>query len=634
MISRWKISNFKSIGDAVDLPLAPLTIFCGPNSSGKSTFIKSILTVAQSLGSSAWEEPLVLNGRFVSLGHLEDVLHMSTKRAHIELGFTITTSTGEQTEVETRLIGRPAKNRRAADRLEVEVITTSITFMGSAKQPQRITLHRRPLNVAVSQEQERTAPLLLGSIERGVFNYEIVEPKLGELTNDPQVSEIIGASLSNILPGRVLSRVRTGVRDVTHELRQIAYALLSATGDGGRRDDRTSVDWSHTLSTGAMAAFGVVLRRLRYQGERDTYVEMLQLLAQIDTPMTIRQLVDLVQGKMHRNLYSGISVTFQPQGLNPRQMNDLARRLSGALPEIQQLVAKDPRSHNRSSLEMSLFPTQYGQITERVRQHLGRQIFYLGPLRDDPRVIYGIPSLPNQRDVGLKGEYTAAMIDTYGEREIVTYPVPVPHGEKLRGNYTLKRGMLREAIQAWMSRMGLAADVTTSETSRVGYGLQVRAQDLPIDLDLMSVGVGVSQVLPTITMALLAPTESILIFEQPEVHLHPKVQSVLGDFFLGMTACGKQCIVETHSEHLVNRIRRRIAESSKTNVLDSTRIYFVERHHGVSKFTHVAPNEYGAILDWPQGFFDEAEEEATLIMQAAMEKRQARMPRRPDREKQ
>ncbi|MEN9934131.1 MAG: hypothetical protein RLZZ387_710, partial [Chloroflexota bacterium] len=45
-------------------------------------------------------------------------------------------------------------------------------------------------------------------------------------------------------------------------------------------------------------------------------------------------------------------------------------------------------------------------------------------------------------------------------------------------------------------------------------------------------------------------------------------------------------------------------------------------------------NEYGAILDWPQGFFDEAEEEATLIMQAAMEKRQARMPRRPDREKQ
>jgi predicted ATPase len=142
-------------------------------------------------------------------------------------------------------------------------------------------------------------------------------------------------------------------------------------------------------------------------------------------------------------------------------------------------------------------------------------------------------------------------------------------------------------------------------------------------MDLTSVGVGVSQVLPIIVMALLAPEHSILIFEQPEVHLHPKIQSILGDFFLGIaTVCNKQCLVETHSEHLINRMRRRIAESEHTHLLNQLQIYFVEREQAISRFTPVEPNEYGAILKWPQGFFDESEEESAKIMDAGLKKRQ------------
>ena len=59
----------------------------------------------------------------------------------------------------------------------------------------------------------------------------------------------------------------------------------------------------------------------------------------------------------------------------------------------------------------------------------------------------------------------------------------------------------------------------------MGYQLEVRPKGVKQDLDLMSLGVGVSQVLPTIVMALLAPEDSVLIFEQPEVHLHPKKPS-------------------------------------------------------------------------------------------------------------
>ena len=114
--------------------------------------------------------------------------------------------------------------------------------------------------------------------------------------------------------------------------------------------------------------------------------------------------------------------------------------------------------------------------------------------------------------------------------------------------------------------MGLAQQFKTEMTSKVGYQLGIRPEGVKQNLDLTSLGVGVSQVLPAIVMGLLAPKDSVLIFEQPEVHLHPKVQSVLGDFFLAIVQCGKQCIVETHSEHLINRIRRRIAESSDETI--------------------------------------------------------------------
>jgi predicted ATPase len=119
------------------------------------------------------------------------------------------------------------------------------------------------------------------------------------------------------------------------------------------------------------------------------------------------------------------------------------------------------------------------------------------------------------------------------------------------------------------------------------------------------------------------------------LHLHPKVQSVLGDFFLGIAACGKQCIVETHSEHIIGRIRRRIAESRDREMLKQIKLYFAEKEGSISRFIPVEPNEYGAIEVWPKGFFDEAQSEASGLLRAQMEKRFAtggseRLQRRRD----
>ncbi|RMH40451.1 MAG: DUF3696 domain-containing protein, partial [Gammaproteobacteria bacterium] len=119
----------------------------------------------------------------------------------------------------------------------------------------------------------------------------------------------------------------------------------------------------------------------------------------------------------------------------------------------------------------------------------------------------------------------------------------------------------------------------------------------------------------------LAPEGTVFLLEQPELHLHPKVQAILADFFLGLTRVGKQVIVETHSEYLINRLRRRVAEDESDTLHQDIQIYFVERENGTSRFRSVDLNEFGVPLDWPKGFFDDGPSESRRIVEAALKKK-------------
>ena len=121
----------------------------------------------------------------------------------------------------------------------------------------------------------------------------------------------------------------------------------------------------------------------------------------------------------------------------------------------------------------------------------------------------------------------------------------------------------------------------------------------------VTVGVGVSQGLPILVAGLLAPPGAVLLFEQPELHLHPRAQARLGDFFIGLTKTNKQCIVETHSESLVSRFRYHTVTGDVV-LNESLRIYFVEQNdHGDAEFVPIEISSSGNIMNWPDGFFDE-----------------------------
>jgi predicted ATPase len=162
----------------------------------------------------------------------------------------------------------------------------------------------------------------------------------------------------------------------------------------------------------------------------------------------------------------------------------------------------------------------------------------------------------------------------------------------------------------WLQYLGVAENVETRDRGKFGHELKVILPGLSQPQDLTHVGVGVSQVLPILVMCLLAEPDTTLIFEQPELHLHPKVQTLLGDFFLSMSPLGKQCVLETHSEYLINRLRFRAAASNSYVISNRIKMYFVEKYGDSSSFRPVKIDQFGAIEDWPEGFFDQSPREA------------------------
>ena len=615
IIRTWELRNFQSIRETETLDLKPLTIFSGPNSSGKSAVIKSLLMVAQSLGSPAREIPLVLNGKYTQLGDFDHILHHGSNPPEMELRFVIR---GQEKGIDVWVLIE--KNESPTS---MRVTDSTVSWGDSDEESFDLRHNSNKFKQLRNAKEQEASQIVQEQIKHGLFDYEIIKPE--GIESHPRYENTVSASLSNFLPGRTLIRVKSEIRKITEDINQAREAILSIVDDNM---PSIPVDLQRQFTLLAQQRFFREIRRrlhYRYSPADSRYEEDLRYLETIDTILNVRTSLTIDNLKQIIDAYD----------LAEHQVEDLARRMSGTLPWLQRLLNNPDifPSFQKTKLEDREFPSQYSLITQQIRRVFGNQIFYLGPLRDDPKTIYAIPPLPNQQDVGLKGEYTAAMLDVHKDL-FVDYPLPPPL-EGFNGEYQFDEAKLSKAVQVWLERMGLAESFDTTMTSKVGYQLTVRPTGVKQDLDLMSLGVGVSQVLPTIVMALLAPKDSVLIFEQPEVHLHPKVQSVLGDFFLGIVGCGKQCIVETHSEHLINRIRRRIAESRDEKILQALGIYFVELKDGISQFSLVKPNEYGAILDWPNDFFDETGKESEEIIIAALAKQNETIgePKKPRRQK-
>ena len=235
---------------------------------------------------------------------------------------------------------------------------------------------------------------------------------------------------------------------------------------------------------------------------------------------------------------------------------------------------------------------------------------YLGPLREAPHVLYD-PG-PSKLDLGVRGEYSAAVLHAQA-RTMVLMPTPDGDGEER---------LLSDALDFWLQKFELADRARSEDRGRIGIGLSVTPKGLDRDVDLTSVGVGVSQILPVILLCLLAEPGTLLVLEQPELHLHPKLQQDLADFLLACARSGRQLVIESHSEHLVNRLRYRVAQDETDDTLELIRLVFAENHDGVTSYREPEINPYGGLGDdWPDGFLDLTARESQQLVAQSLAKR-------------
>jgi len=248
------------------------------------------------------------------------------------------------------------------------------------------------------------------------------------------------------------------------------------------------------------------------------------------------------------------------------------------------------------------------------QERLYGSIYYLGPLRNSPLRLYTWPG-SEPESAGYSGENSI-------------HAILAAQSRKMNMGKKKKLMLFQEVIAEKLKEMGLIEEfhVTPISEGHQTYEVKVRAKGSDDLVNLPDVGFGVSQVLPVLVQLFYVPANSIIIMEQPEIHLHPSAQAILADVMIdGILSCedgkerGIQLIVETHSEHFLRRLQRRIAENVISN--DKLAAYFADANIKPPRLEALKVDSYGNILNWPDGFFGDEMEDIAAQSLAAMQKR-------------
>ncbi len=251
---------------------------------------------------------------------------------------------------------------------------------------------------------------------------------------------------------------------------------------------------------------------------------------------------------------------------------------------------------------LSQFESAYERLMDRIH--------YLGPLREHPRREYRWTGA-GREGVGDSGQFTIDAILAATDRQDL---------QNLR-KYGRKMGF-QELVAHWLRELDLidSFEVRELAAGKSLFEVLVRRDRSSPLTTLSDVGFGVSQVLPVLVLLYYVPEGSIVLMEQPEIHLHPSVQSGLADLFLRVALHRNvQIVVESHSEHLLRRFQRRVAEGEVG--ASDLKLHFVRSEGGAAKLDPLRLNEWGGIEDWPDRFFGDEMEEIAATSRAGLKRR-------------
>jgi predicted ATPase len=205
---------------------------------------------------------------------------------------------------------------------------------------------------------------------------------------------------------------------------------------------------------------------------------------------------------------------------------------------------------------------------------LASHLVYLGPHRGDPHPVYEPGREPFRRHIASRDSANPKRVNEMLERLEIPYRFQT-------------------------------VDLREPATLRFRPDWQLVDTRTEVEVGLDQVGYGVSQVLP-IVEACLRSSDQLICIEQPELHIHPRLQAKLGNLFAATVLDGNQIIAETHSESLMLRVRKLIREGKLPSA--HVAILYVDNTPGErASVRQLRLGDEGELLDpWPTGFFDDS----------------------------
>jgi predicted ATPase len=260
-------------------------------------------------------------------------------------------------------------------------------------------------------------------------------------------------------------------------------------------------------------------------------------------------------------------------------------------------------NREKSQRVLAELPFEFLELFASLQNNLSN-LHYIAPLRS-PAKRYYVSNLDSPSNEP-SGEFLV---------DILRSKLGVKTYHDFSGEYVYNSLTFRELLIAWLYylRTGetpefknhfeeIELKLSTEEIAEI----KIKGADKNSLHSLADSGFGYSQVLPILVRGLLAEKGSTIVIEQPELHLNPAIQVRLAEFFVSLMKVGKQVIIETHSEHIIDMIRVLTAEDTTGKISQNTKIYYIDANGETPEVRDLSIQPDGTIPKWPRDFLGEA----------------------------
>lgn len=641
----YTVGNFKAIGPAQTLPLRPITLIFGKNSAGKSSVIQSLLLCRHALEKRSFDFTSTKRwGQTIDLGGFRQYVHRHEANRDVQIGFTF-----ERSPIEKSNTPMDSAVDRAAARFagDTEVPPWSFSYLNFVSE----------ISVSFS----------VGLPPRDLALKDETGPRVKELHLELDGERILSFGLD-----------RTGHLGVTEAnlkgtvatlaVAHLAHRYVATQGDSEAADGQSLKELAERLGSVPLESntFQEMMESAvsaydRLVGWETADESLLDLVAQSEPlarvlwnvaaklPDELRATgramtlggkgLDLGVPSKHRLPTTRLTVVSEDEPTDTGTAMGSAMEVE-ALEDVLTFFLDDPSTPDDLSALAKAFRFDLELLVESVFESLRHWLLgteYIGPYRSIPGRYFQIAEAEDSteidqgyrtlREIASKPELLRDITNLFQETLDSPYRLAVRTVAPALDIRKLEEALQRELEQCKKDsqrdpRTEIAKVLASHSDGKETKGVYLVDSRNETDVDFCDVGFGIGQVLPLIA-EVASDRTGIVCIEQPEVHLHPKMQSNLADVFIrerseGTGAGSSLYILETHSEHLILRLLRRIRETTRGKLPDGLRpidpngvsVAWIEAGKEGSQITTLEINDKGRFIDpWPAGFFEERLEE-------------------------